>query len=293
MLKRISLIGAAAISLALTTQAPKAQAQVGVDIAPEQYAYQARTDARIREWIHQENHEASEEERTFIGEHWRRAAKIWRIRKLANDAHDAATVARCDALLLRADSILEHQLARMRMHAAVMQYAPGGVEVATAPPPPQVEVQGAAPSPRDVWTPGYWQWNGSRHVWVHGHWAEPPQLGMTWEPPRWENRGGHYYFNDGRWRAAAVAPTVVYEPPPVTGPVLEVQAQPPAPIVEIRPAAPSPNHVWIPGYWNWNGSRHVWIGGRWSAPRAGMRWEPDHWVHTGAGWRMEHGRWGR
>jgi len=284
-MKKISAFGAV---IALAALAPVARAQA-VEITPEQYAYQARTDARIREWIHQENHEVSEEERAFIGEHWRRAAKIWRIRKLANDAHDMATVARCDALLLRADTILEHQIARLRAHAAVMQFAPGSVEVATAPPPPQVEVQGVAPSPRHVWTPGFWQWNGVRHVWSPGHWQEPPQVGMSWEPAHWDNRNGHYFFVDGRWRAAPVAPNVVYEPPPA--PIVEIQTQPPPPIVEIRPAPPSPNHVWIPGYWNWNGTRHVWIGGRWSAPRAGFRWEPDHWVHTGAGWRIEHGRW--
>lgn len=289
MFKQVSALAI----IALVTVAPAVRAQVNVDIAPEQYAYQARTDARIREWIHRENHEASEEERTFINEHWRRSARLWRIRHLANEAHDTATVTRVDAMLARADLVLEHQLDRMRMHAPVMQFAPGTIEVQTAPPPPQVEVQGVAPSPRHIWTPGYWHWNGARHVWVGGHWQEPPQVGMTWEAPKWENRGGRYYFNDGRWRAATVAPTVVYEPPPPPAQVVEVQAAPPPPIVEVRPAPPVATSVWIPGYWQWNGNRHVWVAGRYSAPRVGMRWEPDHWVRTPAGYRMEHGRWAR
>jgi hypothetical protein len=271
-----------------------AQPQVNIDLTPEAQAYQARTDARIRSWIHEDNREASDEERAFITEHWRRSARLWRIRRLANEAHDAAAVARVDQLLLRADGILEHQLMRMRAHAPVMQYAPGAIEVVQAPPAPEVEVQGNPPGPGQVWTPGYWHWNGNRHVWMHGSWAAPPQAGMIYEPARWENRNGRYFFNDGRWRVGAQpAANVVYEPPPPPPSVVEVQMAPPQPLVEVRPPPP-PGGVWIPGYWNWNGQRHVWLSGRWSAGRPNMHWEPDHWVRTpNNGWRQEHGHWAR
>jgi hypothetical protein len=288
MLKHVS----AAIAVAALALAPSALAQVGaVEITPEEQAYQARTDARIRSWIHEENHEVSEEERTFINDHWRRAAKLHRIRHLAMQAKDMATVARVDALITRLDNVLEIQLGRMRMRAPIMTVAPSAIDVTTAPPPDQVENQGAAP-PGQVWVKGYWHWNGARHVWQGGHWAPPPQPGMIYEPARWESRNGHYFFNDGRWRVAAVASPVVYEPPPPPAQVLEVQTAPPAPLVEVRPAGPR-GGVWIPGFWRWNGARHEWIGGHWSAARVGMRWEPDHWVRTPAGWRMEHGRWAR
>src|SRR5689334_11153621 len=72
MSKHISAIVAAAV-LALAPSA-LAQVQANVEITPEQQAYQARTDARIRAWIHEDNHDATEEERTFINDHWRRAA---------------------------------------------------------------------------------------------------------------------------------------------------------------------------------------------------------------------------
>src|SRR5947207_41053 len=41
------------------------------------------------------------------------------------------------------------------------------VVVRVAPPPARDEV---IPPARDgfVWTPGYWRWNGHRHVWVNG-----------------------------------------------------------------------------------------------------------------------------
>ena len=287
----------AAVIAAVLAMGPSALAQVQatatVEITPEEQAYEARTDARIRAWIHEDNHDATEEERTFVNDHWRRTARLWRIRHLAMQAHDMATVARVDAILTRADNVLEIQLGRMRVRAPIMTVAPGAIDVSVAPPPPQVEVQGAAPSPRHMWVPGYWHWYGGRHVWQPGHWAEPPQPGMTYEPAKWENRNGHWIFIDGRWRVGAnVTPTVVYEPPPPPPQVVEVEAAPPPPLVEVRPAAPRAA-VWIPGYWHWNGSRHVWIGGHWSAARAGMRWEPDHWVRTGRGWRMEHGHWAR
>lgn len=292
MVKHASALVAVVALLA----APAVHAQggplVNIEVTPEQQAYQSRTDARIREWIHEDNRNSTDEERHFIDEHWRRAAKLWRIRHLANQAHDMATVGRVDRMLARADQILEHQLARMRAHAPIMTVAPGEIEVATAPPPPQVEVEGVAP-PGQTWAPGYWHWNGHRHVWIRGRWAAPPQTGMIYEPSRWENRGGHWYFRDGRWKlGAAPAPTVVYEPPPPPPTVIEVQAPPPPPLVEVRPPAPR-GSVWIPGYWHWNGQRHVWLSGRWSAARNGMHWEPDHWEHAGRGYRMVHGHWAR
>src|SRR6478672_7023287 len=52
------------------------------------------------------------------------------------------------------------------------------------------------------------------------------------------------------------------------GPGVRVRVAPPAARVEVRVAAPSPRHVWIPGYWEWQGGRHVWIVGRWELPPA-------------------------
>ena len=267
---------------------------VNVDVTPEEQSYNAQTDARIRTWIHDGNHEATDDERQFITDHWRRASLLWRIRHLAEEAHDAATVARVDAMMLRADAALERQIEHVRMRAPVMQWAPGSVVVDQAPPPPQAEVQGNPPTPDQHWVPGYWHWAGNRYLWNAGRWAAPPAPNMVYEAPRWDNRGGHWVFSEGRWNAPPAAPNVVYEPPPMpqAQATVEVETAPPPPIVEFRPPAP-PGNVWIPGYWHWNGQRHVWIGGRWSAPRQGFRWQPDHWVRSGRGYRLETGRWVR
>jgi len=43
-------------------------------------------------------------------------------------------------------------------------------DVEVVPPPARVEVV-PAPRPGYVWAPGYWAWEGGRHVWRGGHWV--------------------------------------------------------------------------------------------------------------------------
>jgi hypothetical protein len=84
--------------------------------------------------------------------------------------------------------------------------------------------------------------------------------------------------------------------------VIEVQSpgkepviakEPPPPRVEIIPGvAPSPNHVWIPGYWMWNGTTFVWISGGWHPrPRPGAVWVQGRWERRGNGWSWIYGYW--
>ena len=71
-------------------------------------------------------------------------------------------------------------------------------------------------------------------------------------------------------RAPATEVVVVEEPPPVR--------------VEVRPACPSPNHVWVSGYWWWNGRTHVWIAGAWHPrPRPTAVWVEGRWERRGNG----------
>lgn len=39
----------------------------------------------------------------------------------------------------------------------------------------------------------------------------------------------------------------------------------PAVRVDPRPARPSQWHIWVPGYWRWEGQGHVWIPGHYAA----------------------------
>ena len=71
-------------------------------------------------------------------------------------------------------------LAAVALSAAIVSL-PGTartfVEVQIAPPPPRVEV---VPAPRVgyVWAPGYWRWNGHRHVWINGCGSASDAAGM-------------------------------------------------------------------------------------------------------------------
>jgi hypothetical protein len=86
------------------------------------------------------------------------------------------------------------------MAVALSGCAARGAYVTVAPPPPRVEVFGVAPGPGVVWVNGYWNWGGSRYVWVPGRWQRPPRGRGRWEPGRWENHHGRYSYIRGGWR---------------------------------------------------------------------------------------------
>jgi hypothetical protein len=72
------------------------------------------------------------------------------------------------------------------------------VDIEIAPPAPRVEV---VPPPRlgYAWTPGYWRWNGRRHVWINGVWV-PARRGYHWEPAAWvQGPSGRWHMVPGRW----------------------------------------------------------------------------------------------
>jgi hypothetical protein len=72
-----------------------------------------------------------------------------------------------------------------------------GVSVGFAPPP--LRVERVAVRPGHAWIPGYWRWNGVRHLWIGGCWtvARPgyryaPARGVRAGPP-WRVRAGVWY----------------------------------------------------------------------------------------------------
>ena len=100
-------------------------------------------------------------------------------------------------------------------------------------------------------------------------------------------------FYEGHWRIADQPdPQYVYQPPPPPVQPVVIEQQPPAPIEEVRPAVPFEGAVWIPGFWQWNGTRHVWVAGRWTAQPRDYRWENHGWEkrHDGR-WEHRPGHW--
>ena len=55
------------------------------------------------------------------------------------------------------------------------------------------------------WAPGYWNWNGRRHVWVEGHW-EKVRPGHSYQRAQWVHDRHGWRLDRGGWhqRHAAV-----------------------------------------------------------------------------------------
>jgi hypothetical protein len=66
--------------------------------------------------------------------------------------------------------------------------------------PPPAPIYEAVPAPRMgyVWAPGYYRWDGGRHVWMAGHWMEE-RRGYHWVPDRWARVDGGWRHDHGHW----------------------------------------------------------------------------------------------
>jgi hypothetical protein len=91
--------------------------------------------------------------------------------------------------------------------------------------------------------------------------------------------------------ALLAAPAALSVPMAADAAVIRIGIAPPAVRFEARPVAPSPNHVWVSGYWGWAGGKHVWQAGRWIPPRPGHVWVDAHWANEGGQWVFTEGHW--
>jgi hypothetical protein len=70
----------------------------------------------------------------------------------------------------------------------------------SAPPAPQVEVVGVAPTPGYFWVGGSWFWEGGRYAWHPGFW-QAPRPGYRWVPHNWARAGGGgWRMEPGHWQ---------------------------------------------------------------------------------------------
>jgi hypothetical protein len=72
---------------------------------------------------------------------------------------------------------------------------------------------------------------------------------------------------------------------------VQVREAPPPEQVEVVPAAPRADYIWIKGNWHWNGARWVWIAGHYEAQRVGARWVPAHYETRGGTYFYVPGHW--
>ena len=67
---------------------------------------------------------------------------------------------------------------------------------------------------------------------------------------------------------------------------------PPPVVVETRPVAPGPGHVWVGGFHRWDGHAYLWVPGHWAQPpRHHTAWVAGHWKHAHGGWYWVDGHW--
>ena len=78
--------------------------------------------------------------------------------------------------------------------------APGRVYVVNRPPPPRVEVPGAAPQGGWVWIPGRYRWERGNYLWEGGHWDRLPGGRRRWQPGHWAHARRGWFWVEGRWR---------------------------------------------------------------------------------------------
>ena len=75
---------------------------------------------------------------------------------------------------------------------------------------------------------------------------------------------------------------------------LVVRIRPAAPLIRVRPIAPSPRHVWVTGEYAWRGNQYVYTDGYWAEPPfPGRVWIEGHWKETRRGWVWKPGHWAR
>ena len=143
-----------------------------------------------------------------------------------------------------------------------------------------VETQYSAPGPGYVWVAGHNSWINGRWVWIPGTWARPPQPTAVYVEGRWDEHTR--YWIEPHWEMITV---------PSPAPVVIVQAPPP-PRHEHRGYRPSPDYIWVDGYWAWHGHNHEWVAGRWEMPPHGRHyWVAPRWEQHGGSYVFIEGSW--
>jgi hypothetical protein len=74
-----------------------------------------------------------------------------------------------------------------------------GISASMAPPALPTADQPPCPEDGDLWTPGYWAWDGAAYYWVPGVWESPPRVGVFWTPSYWAYAGTVFVFHRGYW----------------------------------------------------------------------------------------------
>jgi len=72
-----------------------------------------------------------------------------------------------------------------------------------------------------------------------------------------------------------------------------VKIRPEHTVIAVRPAAPSPRHVWVEDEWVWRNGNYEHVDGYWAEPGPGYHeWVAGHWRESRRrGWVWVPGHW--
>jgi hypothetical protein len=153
---------------------------------------------------------------------------------------------------------------------------PESIVVRKAPPEPIEEVPPEVKPEGDnvAWIPGYWAWNDEdeRFIWISGFWRDVPP-GRVWVSGYWTDADGGSQWVPGFWSSASQKEVEYLPEPP--------QSIEEGPSVE----APSADHFWVPGIWQWQQQHYVWRTGYWARRTSpDWIWVPAHYVWCPSGY---------
>jgi len=156
-----------------------------------------------------------------------------------------------------------------------------GLVVPKAPPEPVPEMPPEVKPDEDAaWISGYWAWDDERedYIWISGVYRVFPP-GQRWVPGYWRQADNGHQWVPGLW-APVEAQQVEYLPSPPES-------------LEQGPSSPAPSddHFWINGCWEYERDDYLWRPGYWAAGHDGWVWVPAHYNWTPYGCIYVPGYW--
>lgn len=130
------------------------------------------------------------------------------------------------------------------------------------------------------WISGYWAWDDAQSdfIWISGIWRDVPP-NRKWMPGYWSAEGNAHRWVSGFWTEETQL-DVGYLP------------QPPASIDQgPSTVAPSEEHFYVPGNWQFQNDTYRWLAGHWQPVVADWIWVPAQYVWTPNGCVYRSGYW--